>query len=99
MMDHIFRPLQRIVMLQGLERDPARSLSVDMIQRLLKEHGQHCGIAEVNEQINWLENRGFVKTKRLDGSALVMVEILRPGVEAATGLLRAEGVDPPPLEG
>jgi hypothetical protein len=97
-MDHIFRPLQRIAMLQGLERDPSRSLSVDMIQRLLKEHGQHCGIAEVNEQINWLESRGFVKARRLEGSALVMVEILRPGIEVATGLLRVEGIDPPPLE-
>jgi Fe2+ or Zn2+ uptake regulation protein len=86
-------------MLQGLERDPSRSLSSDMIQRLLKEHGQHCGIAEVFEQINWLETRGYVKTRELEGSSMVMVEILRPGVEAATGLLRAEGIDPPPLEG
>jgi len=97
-MDHIFRPLQRIVMLQGLERDPKRSLPSEMIQRLLKEYGQHCGIAEVNEQINWLENRGYVKTQRLEGSSLVMVEILRPGIEVATGLVRAEGIDPPPLE-
>jgi hypothetical protein len=98
MMDHIFRPLQRIIMLQGLERDSGRSLSCEMLQRLLKEHGQSCSIAEVNEQINWLENRGYVKTRRLESSSLVMVEILRPGIEAATGLTRAEGIDPPPLE-
>ena len=85
-------------MLQGLERDPDRSLSCEMIQRLLKDNGQHCGLAEVNEQINWLENRGYVKTQRLEGSSFIIVKILRPGIEVATGLVRAEGIDPPPLE-
>jgi repressor of nif and glnA expression len=98
MMDNIFRPHQRIIMLQAIERDAGRSLSNEMLQRLLREHGQNCGIAEINEQINWLENRGYIKTKRLGNTALVIVEILRPGIEAATGLIRAEGIDPPPEE-
>jgi hypothetical protein len=98
MMENIFRPLQRIIMLQAIERDAGRSLSNEMLQRLLKEHGQNCGIVEINEQVNWLESRGYVKAKRLESSALVIVEILRPGIEVAKGLIRADGIDPPPEE-
>ncbi|MDR3171181.1 MAG: hypothetical protein LBU17_06050 [Treponema sp.] len=98
MMENIFRPLQRIIMLQAIERDAGRSLSNEMLQRLLKEHGQNCGIGEINEQVNWLEGRGYVKARRLEGSALVVVEILRPGIEVANGLVRAEGIEPPPEE-
>jgi hypothetical protein len=66
-----------------------------MLQRLLKEYGHACGIADVNEQINWLEARGFVRAKRPPGSGFVIVKALRPGVEVAQGLVRAEGIDPP----
>jgi len=97
-MDNIFLPHQRIVMLQALERDAGRSLSNEMLQRLLKEHGHNCSITKVNEQINWLENRGYVKTKRLEGSGFIIVKVLRPGIEVAKGLLKADGIDPPPEE-
>jgi hypothetical protein len=97
-MDNIFRPLQRIVMLQALEQDPGRSMSNGMLQRSLKACGQNCGITEVNEQINWLEHRGYVETERPGDSGMLIVKILRPGIEVATGMVRADGIDPPPEE-
>jgi Fe2+ or Zn2+ uptake regulation protein len=93
--DNIFLPNQRIVILQGLEHAAGHELSNEMLQRLLREYGHARGIADVNEQINWLEKRGFVRAKRLEESGLVIVRALRPGVEAARGLIRAEGIDPP----
>ena len=95
-MTHIFLPLQRIIILQGLEQAPARELSNEMIQRLLKANGHACSIAEVNEQINWLENLGYVKATRLGDSAFVLTHIPRPGIDVATGMARADGIDPPP---
>jgi Fe2+ or Zn2+ uptake regulation protein len=98
MMENIFLPLQRIIILQGIERSPGRELSNEIIQRLLKANGHRCSIAEVNEQINWLENRGYVKTTRMGDSGFILVHITRPGIEVATGLACAEGIDPPPEE-
>jgi Fe2+ or Zn2+ uptake regulation protein len=96
MMENIFLPHQRIVILQGIEKSPGRELSNEMIQRLLREHGHRCSIAEVNEQINWLENRGYVKATRMGDSAFVLVHITRPGIDVAQGNTRADGIDPPP---
>jgi Fe2+ or Zn2+ uptake regulation protein len=98
MMDNIFLPHQRIVILQGIEQAAGRELPNEMIQRLLKANGHRCSIGEVNEQINWLENRGYVKATRLGGSGFILAHITRPGVEVAAGLARAEGIDPPPEE-
>jgi Fe2+ or Zn2+ uptake regulation protein len=98
MMANIFSPLQRIVILQGIEAAPGRELSNEMLQRLLMANGHRCSIAEVNEQINWLENRGYVKATRMGESGFILVHITRPGIEVATGLDRAEGIDPPPEE-
>jgi Fe2+ or Zn2+ uptake regulation protein len=97
-MDNIFLPNQRIIILQGLEKDAGRSLSNEMLQRLLRSYGHNCGIAEVNRHINWLEQRGYVKASRLENSALVIAEILRPGIDVATGFVRAEEIDPPLVE-
>ncbi|MDR1176619.1 MAG: hypothetical protein LBK83_14240 [Treponema sp.] len=97
-MDNIFLPNQRSIILWGIERDPGRSISNELLQRLLNSWGHHCGIAEVNTQINWLEQRGYVATERLAESGLVMATITRPGIDVATGFVRAEGIDPPPRE-
>ena len=94
-MGNIFIPNQRIVILQGLERDAGRTLSNGLLQRLLKEYGHNLSIGEVNEQINWLEERGFVRASRQGDSTLIIVKALRPGLEVAQGLVRAEGIDPP----
>jgi hypothetical protein len=69
-----------------------------LLDWVLVANGHRCSIAEVNEQINWLENRGYVKATRMGDSAFILVHITRPGVEVATGLARAEGIDPPPEE-
>ena len=95
-MKNIFLPLMRIIILQGIEREAGRELSNEMIQRLLKTHCHSCSIAEVNEQINWLENRGYVKATRMGDSGFINVHITRPGIDAALGNTRAEGIDPPP---
>jgi Fe2+ or Zn2+ uptake regulation protein len=97
-MTNIFLSLQRIVILQGIEGAPGRELSNEMIQRLLKEQCHRCSIAEVNEQINWLENRGYVKAARMGESGFINVRITRPGIDVAQGNARAEGIDPPPEE-
>jgi Fe2+ or Zn2+ uptake regulation protein len=98
MMANIFSPLQRIIILQGIEQAAGRELSNEMLQRLLMANGHRCSIAEVNEQINWLENRGYVKATRMGESGFILVHITRPGIEVAAGLDRAEGIDPPPEE-
>jgi hypothetical protein len=99
MPDHIFLPLRRIIILQGIEQDAGRELSNEMLQRLLKVHCHSCSIAEVNEQIAWLENRGYLKASRPgDGSGFVFARITRAGIDVARGYARAEGIDPPPEE-
>jgi Fe2+ or Zn2+ uptake regulation protein len=95
---NIFLPLQRIVMLQGIEQVPGRELSNELIQRLLGANGHRCSIAQVNEQINWLENRGYVKATRMGDCGFILVHITRAGIEVATGLARAEGIEAPPEE-
>lgn len=96
-MDNIFAPNQRVIILQSLEKDPGRSLSNEMLQRALHPYGHTCSIAEVNIQVNWLEQRGYVTTERLI-NGLVIAHITRPGIDVATGHLRAEGIDAPMLE-
>jgi hypothetical protein len=39
-----------------------------------------------------------VKANRLENSGLVIAELLRPGIDVATGFVRAEGIDPPLVE-
>jgi Fe2+ or Zn2+ uptake regulation protein len=95
-MGHIFLPLRRIIILQGLETAAGRELSNEMIQRLLKDQCHRCSIAEVNEQINWLENMGYVKATRMGDSGLISVHITRPGIDVALGNTVAEGIDRPP---
>jgi hypothetical protein len=95
-MENIFLPLRRIIILQGIEKSPGRELSNELIQRLLKTHCLNCSIADVNEQINWLENRGYVKAERMGESGFINVHITRPGIDVALGNTRAEGIDPPP---
>jgi hypothetical protein len=95
-MGNIFLPLRRIIMLQGIESAAGRELSNEMIQRLLKAHCHSCSISEVNEQINWLENRGYVKATRMGDSGFINVRITRPGIDVAQGNTRAEGIEAPP---
>jgi Fe2+ or Zn2+ uptake regulation protein len=96
MMGNIFSPLQRIIILQGLEQSAGRELSNEMIQRLLKANGHSCSIVGVNGLIDWLEKHGYVKTSRLGVSSLIIVHITRYGIDIAQGNIRVEGVDPPP---
>jgi Fe2+ or Zn2+ uptake regulation protein len=98
MMGNIFLPLQRVIMLQGIEQAAGRELSNEMIQRLLAANGHRCSISEVNEWINWLENRGYVKATRMGDSGFILVHITRPGIEVATSLVRVEGIEAPPEE-
>jgi len=95
-MGHIFLPLRRIIILQGIEKSPGRVLSNELLQRLLKDQCHYCSIAEVNEQINWLENRGYIKAERLGESGFINARITRPGIDVALGNTREEGIEPPP---
>lgn len=94
-MENIFLPNQRILILQGLEKDAGRTLSNEMLQRLLKSYGHTVSLAAVNALVNWLERRGYVRTERLADKALVLAKLTRPGLDVALGLLRADGIDPP----
>jgi hypothetical protein len=93
-MENIFAPNQRIVILQSIEKDPGRCLSNEMLQRALKGYGHSCSVADVNVLINWLERRGYVTAERLV-NGLILAHITRPGIDVASGNLRAEGIDPP----
>jgi Fe2+ or Zn2+ uptake regulation protein len=97
-MENIFLPLQRIIILQGLEQAAGRELSNEMIQRLLRANAHSLSIAEVNGQIAWLENRGYVRTTRLGDSGFINVHITRAGIDVAKGYARAEGIEAPPEE-
>lgn len=94
-MENIFLPNQRILILQGLEKDAGRMLSNEMLQRLLKSYGHTVSLAEVNALVNWLDVRGYVKTERLSDKALVLVTLTRAGLDVALGYTRADGIDPP----
>lgn len=94
-MENIFLPNQRILILQGLEKDAGRTLSNEMLQRLLKSYGHTVSLSDVNVLVNWLEVRGYVRTERLADKALVLAKLTRPGLDVACGLLRADGIDPP----
>jgi hypothetical protein len=96
MKENIFLPLRRIIILQGIEQEAGRELSNEMIQRLLKMNCHSCSIGEVNEQISWLENRGYVRAVRLGDSGFINVHITRAGIDVALGNVRAEGIEAPP---
>jgi len=84
--------------LQSLEQSPGRELSNEMLQRALTAQCIRAGIAEVNEQIAWLENRGYVKATRLGDGGFISAHITRAGIDVALGNVRADGIDPPPEE-
>ncbi|MEL3907952.1 MAG: hypothetical protein P1P64_02925 [Treponemataceae bacterium] len=94
-MENIFSPNQRIIILQGLEKDAARTLSNEMLQRLLKSYGHTVSLKNVNSIVNWLEVRGFVEAERLEDKALVLVTLTRPGLDVALGNVRVDGIDAP----
>ena len=94
-MDNIFLPNQRVLILQGLEKDASRTLSNEILQRLLKTYGHTVSLADVNTLINWLEVRGFVMTERLSDKALVLAHLTRAGLDVALGYCRVEGTEPP----
>jgi hypothetical protein len=97
-MENIFLPLQRIIILQGLEQAAGHELSNEMLQRLLKVHAHRLSIAEVNEQIAWLENRGYASAARMGESGFVNAHITRAGIDVALGNTRAAGIEAPPEE-
>ena len=94
-MDNIFLPNQRVLILQGLEKDSGRTLSNEMLQRLLRSYGHTLSLQDVNALIAWLEQRGYVSTERLGEAALILVNLSRAGLDVALGYTRAEGIDPP----
>lgn len=94
-MENIFLSNQRIIILQGLEQDAGHTLSNEMLQRLLRSYGHTVSLGDVNNLINWLDVRGFVTTERLADKALVLVKITRPGLDAALGNARFDGIDVP----
>lgn len=79
----------------GLEKDAARTLSNEMLQRLLKSYGHTVSLKNVNGIVNWLEVRGYVTTERLEDKALILVTLARPGLDVALGNVRADGIDAP----
>ncbi|GAB6392023.1 MAG: DUF3486 family protein [Treponematales bacterium] len=60
-----------------------------MLQRALTAQCIRAGIAEVNEQIAWLENRGYVKATRLGDGGFISAHITRAGIDVALGNVRA----------
>jgi len=96
MIEDIFKPNQRMLIIQGLYRDPDYRVSSDMLQRLLRQFGHSCGIAEVNDLVAELECAGYLTTERLAG--MVIAKLTRSGLDVAEGSVIAPGIDRPPLE-
>lgn len=94
-MENIFLPNQRSIILQGLEKDASRTLSNEMLQRLLKTYGHTVSLADVNALLNWLETRGYVSIERLSDKALVLAHLSRAGLDVALGFSRVDGIEPP----
>lgn len=91
-MKDIFIGNQRIIILQGIEK--SITLSNEMAQRLLRVYGHTLPLEKVNAVCFWLEQRGLVKTERLDDS-LFSMKLTKHGQEVALGFAREDGVDLP----
>lgn len=91
-MKDIFIGNQRILILQGIEKDI--TLSNEMAQRLLRVYGDTLPLEKVNAVCLWLEQRGLVTIERLDESLLTM-KLTKHGQEVALGFAREDGVDLP----
>lgn len=91
-MKDIFIGNQRILILQGIERNI--TLSNEMAQRLLRVYGHPLPLEKVNSICFWLEQRGLVTIEKLDESIFVM-KLTKHGQEIALGFAREDGVDAP----
>lgn len=91
-MKDIFIGNQRILILQGIERNI--TLSNEMAQRLLRVYGHSLPLEKVNAICYWLEQRGLVTVERLDESLFTM-KLTKHGQEIALGFAREDGVDLP----
>jgi len=91
-MKDIFIGNQRILILQGIERNI--TLSNEMAQRLLRVYGHTLPLESVNAICIWLEQRGLVATERLSDNLFTM-QLTKHGQEVAKGYAREDGVDLP----
>lgn len=96
MKEDIFKPNQRMLILQGLYKDTDYRVSSEMLQRLLKVFGHGIGIAEVNEILANLEARGYVTLERLT-EGLIVAKLTRAGLDVAEGTVQVTDIDRPPL--
>lgn len=91
-MKDIFIENQRILILQGIERNI--TLSNEMAQRLLRIYGHSLPQEKTNSICYWLEQRGLVTVERLDETLFTM-KLTKHGQEVALGFAREDGVDAP----
>ena len=91
-MKDIFIGNQRILILQGIERNI--TLSNEMAQRLLRVYGHTLPLESVNAICIWLEQRGLVATEQLSDNLFTM-QLTKHGQEVAKGYAREDGVDLP----
>lgn len=96
-MNDIFAPNRRIVILCGLDADADRTLSDEMLQRLLAGFGHNVGLELIREDLRWLEREYLVSVG--DGAAaIVLAKLTRRGEDVAAGRTRVAGVDRPRLD-
>ena len=91
-MKDIFIGNQRILILQGIERNI--TLSNEMAQRLLRIYGHSLPQEKTNSICYWLEQRGLVTIERLSDGLFTM-RLSKHGQEVALGFAREDGVDLP----
>ena len=91
-MEDIFIGNQRIIILQGIEKNI--TLSNEMAQRLLRVYGHSLPLEKVNAICYWLEQRGLVTIERLSDGLFTM-RLTKHGAEVALGFTREDGVDLP----
>lgn len=85
---------RRIILLQALQLSDDGSESNEMLQRALKARGHIAGVADVDAQLDWLEQRDLLQVRAI-GAGIRVARITRAGLDAARGDAHVPGVDWP----
>ena len=91
----LLAPHRRRLLLEALDADTDRTLSSEMLQRMLKMHAYNVSLDVIHADLRWLEREEAVTVG--DGAPGVCIARLAArGVDCVAGRIRIAGVDRPP---
>ncbi len=91
MMQDAVRAYRRRAILSLLEYDSDYRLSLDMLDLCLEQTGQNATYDQLQTEIAWLEEQGYV-ARSYPSPSLTMVTLTDRGLEIARGKARAHGI-------